>query len=121
MTAINFAISGAMGRMGQMITDVAKSSGDMVLCGGLEYSASPHQGSPCGTGVITDDATNLAQAKVIIDFSRPEATMALIGRKNQHLRHWSSTQLALMMHKKQRFVRRQRLFLFYIVPTHLWG
>ena len=45
MTAINFAISGAMGRMGQMITDVAKSSGDMVLCGGLEYSASPHQGS----------------------------------------------------------------------------
>lgn len=78
MTAINFAISGAMGRMGQMITDVAKSSGDMVLCGGLEYSASPHQGSPCGTGVITDDATSLAQAKVIIDFSRPEATMALI-------------------------------------------
>ena len=42
MAQIQFAISGAMGRMGQMITDIAAKSSDMVLCGGLEYAQSPH-------------------------------------------------------------------------------
>ena len=78
MTAIQFAISGAMGRMGLMITKVADQSADMVLCGGLEYSQSPHQGDSCGSGHITDDIANLQDASVIIDFSRPDATMALI-------------------------------------------
>ena len=78
MAQIQFAISGAMGRMGQMITDIAAKSSDMVLCGGLEYAQSPHQGAACGTGTITDQAQNLAQADVIIDFSRPEATISLI-------------------------------------------
>ena len=78
MAQIQFAISGAMGRMGQMITDIAAKSSDMVLCGGLEYAQSPHQGAACGTGTITDQAQNLAKADVIIDFSRPEATISLI-------------------------------------------
>lgn len=78
MASIEFAISGAMGRMGQMIAHIAASSSDMVLCGGLENAQSPHQGAPCGTSVITSDLSDLSSAKVIIDFSRPEATMALI-------------------------------------------
>ena len=78
MTAIQFAISGAMGRMGLMITKLADTSTDMVLCGGLEYAQSPHQGAACGTGHITDDIAGLSGASVIIDFSRPDATMALI-------------------------------------------
>ena len=78
MAQIQFAISGAMGRMGQMITEVASNASDMVLCGGLEYAQSPHQGAICGTGTVTDDAAHLSEADVIIDFSRPEATKALI-------------------------------------------
>ena len=83
MAQIQFAISGAMGRMGQMITDIAAKSSDMVLCGGLEYAQSPHQGASCGTGTITDQAQNLAKADVIIDFSRPEATISLIDVAKQ--------------------------------------
>ena len=78
MASHDFALSGAMGRMGQMIASVASQSSDMVLVGGLEYAQSPHQGAPCGTGVITDDVAHLAPASVIIDFSSPAATMALI-------------------------------------------
>ena len=78
MAKIAFAISGAMGRMGQMIATCAETSSDMQLCGGLEYAQSPHQNAPCGTGTITDDAAQLSGAAVIIDFSRPDATMALL-------------------------------------------
>lgn len=78
MASINFALSGAMGRMGQMIASVAASSSDMRLVGGLEYVGSPHQGTACGSGTITHDVANLSEAAVIIDFSRPEATLSLI-------------------------------------------
>lgn len=78
MASCNFALSGAMGRMGQMIASVAAQSSDLTLVGGLEYAQSQHQGAPCGTGVITADVASLSDANVIIDFSRPEATMALV-------------------------------------------
>ena len=78
MASINFALSGAMGRMGQMIANVAASSSDMTLVGGLEYAGSPYQGTACGAGTITSDVAQLSQAAVIIDFSRPEATLALV-------------------------------------------
>ena len=76
--AVRIALSGAMGRMGQMIASEADQASDVSLVGGLEYAASPHQGAPCGTGKITDHVTQLSEADVIIDFSRPEATMAVI-------------------------------------------
>ena len=78
MAILKFALSGAMGRMGNMIASVASQSSDIEIIGGLEYAASPHQGAPCGSGVITSKLADLNIAEVIIDFSRPEATMALI-------------------------------------------
>ena len=77
MASVEFAISGAMGRMGQMIANLAAASDDMVLVGGLEYAQSPHQGESCGTGVIVSDVKQLSSADVIIDFSRPEVSLAL--------------------------------------------
>ena len=77
MAALHFAISGAMGRMGQMIASVAEASDDLILVGGLEYAESPHQGQSFGEGVITSQLQDLSRADVIIDFSRPEASLAL--------------------------------------------
>ena len=111
MAQIQFAISGAMGRMGQMITDVASNASDMVLCGGLEYAQSPHQGAVCGTGTITDDAAHLSQADVIIDFSRPEATKALIEVAKK-------TGQALVIGSCYMTLRKQHLS--YIVRIPLW-
>ena len=78
MSAIKFALSGAMGRMGQMIAQTAEKNDDFILIGGLEYVGSPAQGQPFGEGKIVADAQDLTDADVIIDFSRPEATMALL-------------------------------------------
>ena len=78
MADVKFALSGAMGRMGQMIASVASKSSDLTLVGGLEYAGSPHQGEACGTGKIVADFASLSAADVIIDFSRPEATLALL-------------------------------------------
>lgn len=78
MANLKFALSGAMGRMGQMIASVAEGASDLELVGGLEFAASPHQGAPCGTGIITADIADLSKASVVIDFSRPEASLALI-------------------------------------------
>lgn len=84
MSALNFAISGAMGRMGQMIAQIAETASDLSLIGGLEYAASPAIGSAFGAGKIVGDATALSNAKVIIDFSRPDATMALLESAIAH-------------------------------------
>ena len=83
MASINFAISGAMGRMGQMIASLASGTSDMVLVGGLEYAESPHQGADCGSGKIVSEPSALSAADVIIDFSRPEATLALLEAAKQ--------------------------------------
>ena len=84
MSAIKFALSGAMGRMGQMIAKTAEVSDDLRLIGGLEYAGSPAQGQEFGEGKIVSEADELASADVIIDFSRPEATMALLESAVKH-------------------------------------
>lgn len=81
---IPVAVAGASGRMGQMLVDAVRQSGDCVLVGALDMSASPAIGQDAGafggqsTGVlITDDlATGLARSRCLIDFTRPEGTMA---------------------------------------------
>ena len=78
------AIAGASGRMGRMLIEAVLASGDCVLAGALDRpgSASIGQdaGAPLGraTGVaITDDRrAGLADADVLIDFTRPEGTLA---------------------------------------------
>jgi 4-hydroxy-tetrahydrodipicolinate reductase len=78
------AIAGASGRMGQMLIDSVRASGDCRLAGALDRAGSPVLGQDAGafagqpTGVaVTDNLdAGLAGARVLIDFTRPEATMA---------------------------------------------
>ncbi len=60
---IKLIIAGAAGRMGQRIADLSKQSGQFEVIQGLE---------------IGDDRARVAQADVVIDFSTPEATHALL-------------------------------------------
>ena len=78
MTKISCALSGAKGRMGQMIAQTAAQASDIEIVGGLEYVGSPAVGESFGTGQIVATPAELAGADVIIDFSRPEGTMALL-------------------------------------------
>ena len=78
------AIAGATGRMGHMLIEAVLTSEDCVLAGALDRPDSSQLGQDAAgflgrrSGVaITDDLrTGLANAQVLIDFTRPEGTLA---------------------------------------------
>ena len=80
----NLAVTGASGRMGRMLIEAILASGDCRLSGALDLAGSPAIGQDAGaflgraTGVtITADlAAGLAGADVLVDFTRPEGTLA---------------------------------------------
>ena len=78
------AIAGASGRMGHMLVDAVRAADDCVLSGALDIAASPAIGQDAGafagqvTGVLiaSDLRTGLQNSQVLIDFTRPEGTLA---------------------------------------------
>jgi 4-hydroxy-tetrahydrodipicolinate reductase len=81
---LNIAVAGAGGRMGRMLIDAVLASGDCRLSGALDVPGSPAIGhdagafAGCNTGVaVTADLhRGLTGAQVLIDFTRPEGTLA---------------------------------------------
>ena len=81
---MKIAIAGATGRMGKMLIEAVLNSPDAQLVGALEHDSCPLIGEDAGaflgkkTGVaITADITKaLSDAEFLIDFTRPEGTMA---------------------------------------------
>ncbi len=82
--AIRVAIVGASGRMGKMLIEVVLASPDMTLGAALDQAASPLMGLDAGasmgltTGVLltSDVAAAMAHCDALIDFTRPEGTLA---------------------------------------------
>ncbi|MEY4652874.1 MAG: putative Dihydrodipicolinate reductase [Pseudomonadota bacterium] len=78
------AVAGASGRMGHMLIEAIRASDDCQLAGALDVSNSPAIGNDAcaflghasGVPVTADLAAGLAPAQVLIDFTRPEGTMA---------------------------------------------
>jgi 4-hydroxy-tetrahydrodipicolinate reductase len=78
------AVAGASGRMGRMLVEAVLQADDCRLSGALDVAGSPaigHDaaaflGRPCGVRVSADLRTGLAGARVLIDFTRPEGTLA---------------------------------------------
>ena len=80
---MRIAIAGADGRMGRMLIEAATQSPDLELTVALDRTGSPALGQDAGaflgrdTGVlISDDLDLLANADCLIDFTRPEGTLA---------------------------------------------
>jgi 4-hydroxy-tetrahydrodipicolinate reductase len=81
---LNIAIAGAGGRMGHMLIEAVMASGDCQLTGALDLAGSPAIGSDAGTflgkstgvAITADLRAGLAGADVLIDFTRPEGTLA---------------------------------------------
>ena len=77
------AVAGASGRMGQMLIEAIRESGDCQLAGALDIASSPAIGNDAaaflghasGVPVSADPRTALAHAQVLIDFTRPEGTL----------------------------------------------
>ena len=81
---VRVAVAGASGRMGQMLIQALADADDLELSGALDVLNSPAIGQDAftfagrhsGVTVTTDLRSGLTGAQVLIDFTRPEGTMA---------------------------------------------
>lgn len=78
------AIAGASGRMGRMLVEAVRATDDCQLAGALDVPGSPAIGTDAaaflgftsGVAIASDLRTGLKDAQVLIDFTRPEGTLA---------------------------------------------
>jgi 4-hydroxy-tetrahydrodipicolinate reductase len=78
---LRVAIAGASGRMGRMLAEAVGASADCVLVAALDAADSAALGQTVTAGastvpIISDVRSGLAQAQVLIDFTRPAGTLA---------------------------------------------
>ena len=77
---MKIAIAGAGGRMGRTLIEAVLADHELELAAALEVAGSPAVGTEIGKTKVTSDAGMVALADVLIDFTRPEGTLA-------HLKH----------------------------------
>ena len=81
------AVAGASGRMGHMLIEAIRLSEDFTLSGALDIAASPaigldaaaFSGHVSGVLIASDIHQGLKNSGVLIDFTRPEGTMAHVA------------------------------------------
>jgi 4-hydroxy-tetrahydrodipicolinate reductase len=84
MKQLKIAVAGASGRMGRMLIETVQAGDDTVLSGALDRAGSAGIGSdataflgaPSHIVIASDLAAGLDGADILIDFTRPEATLA---------------------------------------------
>lgn len=84
MSKIKVVIAGCSGRMGKALLEGVFQSDDLALHAALDHKGSAHlgkdageiAGQACGVKITADFATALKGADVLIDFTRPEGTLA---------------------------------------------
>lgn len=77
-------VAGASGRMGQMLIEAIRAADDCELAGALDVAASPAIGADAmaflgqmsGVAITADLGAGLKNAHALIDFTRPEGTLA---------------------------------------------
>jgi 4-hydroxy-tetrahydrodipicolinate reductase len=81
---LRVAVAGASGRMGRMLIEAVVAADDLQLCGALDVEGSASLGQDAslflghssGVAITSDLRVGLAQAQVLIDFTRPAGTLA---------------------------------------------
>ena len=84
MTIHTIAVAGASGRMGHMLIEAIRAADDCALGGALDMvgsaaiglDASAFLGHPSGVVITADLRAGLANSRTLIDFTRPEGTLA---------------------------------------------
>ncbi len=92
MTQLKIAIAGANGRMGRMLVEAIAQAPDAVLAGALDVAGSTaigmdagaFSGQLAGVAIQSDLALGLADADYLIDFTRPEGTLAHLAYCAEH-------------------------------------
>ena len=81
---LRVAIAGASGRMGRTLVEAVDAAADLQLAGALDIAGSPAIGQDAaaflgharGVLITPDLRAGLSNAQVLIDFTRPEGTLA---------------------------------------------
>jgi 4-hydroxy-tetrahydrodipicolinate reductase len=81
---LRIAVAGASGRMGRMLIEAVSAAEDCELAGALDVAGSAALGQDAatflgrtsGVAITADLDAGLANAQVLIDFTRPEGTLA---------------------------------------------
>jgi 4-hydroxy-tetrahydrodipicolinate reductase len=81
---IRVAVAGASGRMGKMLIEALGAADDLLLAGAVDIAQAPAIGQDAsaflghssGIRINSDLRSGLAGARVMIDFTRPEGTLA---------------------------------------------
>jgi 4-hydroxy-tetrahydrodipicolinate reductase len=84
MSAVRVAVAGAGGRMGRALLDAATSTGGVTLGAALDMAGTPWAGRDAGdlcagargVAIGTDIAAALRNCDVLVDFTRPDGTLA---------------------------------------------
>lgn len=84
MITQKIAIAGCSGRMGRTLLEAVAQAPDLQLAAALERTGSPYLnkdageliGAGCGISITSDYATALKNCDQLIDFTRPEGTLA---------------------------------------------
>ncbi len=84
VSSLPIAVAGATGRMGHMLIEAILDTDDCRLSGALDIAASPALGQDAaawlgkatGVAVSSDLRAGLKDSQFLIDFTRPEGTMA---------------------------------------------
>jgi 4-hydroxy-tetrahydrodipicolinate reductase len=77
---VKIAVAGAGGRMGRTLIDAVLADRSVTLAAAFDVAASPAVGEAIGNMRISSDSKIAEAADVLIDFTRPEGTLA-------HLEH----------------------------------
>jgi 4-hydroxy-tetrahydrodipicolinate reductase len=84
MITQKIAVAGSAGRMGRTLLEAIAQTSDMQLSAALERAGSPYLqrdageliGASCGVPIVSDFSSALKDCHQIIDFTRPEGTLA---------------------------------------------
>ncbi len=84
MPPLKIAVAGASGRMGHMLIETMSNRPEFRLCGALDHAGAPGLGLDASaflgqkSGILITDQLEqgLAEADVLIDFTRPEGSLA---------------------------------------------
>jgi 4-hydroxy-tetrahydrodipicolinate reductase len=88
--ALRVCVAGASGRMGQMLVEAVRDSGDCTLTGALDIAGSPAIGQDAAGFAGQASGVAISGSQFLIDFTRPEGTMA-------HLRECAKLGVAVVI------------------------
>jgi 4-hydroxy-tetrahydrodipicolinate reductase len=75
---VKIGIAGAGGRMGRTLIDAVTADSELTLVAAVDMPKSPALGTQAGPVKVTSDLAALAAADLVLDFTRPEGTLALL-------------------------------------------